>query len=539
MCIICYTILTIKMDFNMICRLCCKQTDHLRSIIEVKTINLPNVFTDILKLKFSDEDGLPQKICRSCLSTLDNIYETVEYFRSNDKNLRLRLNEWSEIYIKEELIDTDEEQRTFTQQLEKRPFSVKAEEQKDVSEERVTHSDNEAIYEEWLSEYENQRCDTFNQRPFQNEEVYADMDKKNDTDVSKKKNGTRIGRPRTRFDDPNRPRLNDFKCYVCKSESMGTPDALRAHLEVHLDQLPYTCTICVAETIVINSITTLNIHKRMHENPYKCPQCDRCYANKRAVDGHIQSYHSEENTPSPSICDKCGKVCRSLTSLKYHERLHTSACACEFCGKLFVDRHKLRRHIERKHEKLKKYECYLCHKKLCSMDAVQVHFKTIHSTKVVNCEYCGKRYPSELSLRYHLKKHEKDPNSKFSCDWKNYYSEIVTGENKPSKKCNLCGAVVKAIAPHMRSVHFPKEYRCNICESVYKSKNTYDIHVLEHKFGKAHRCPICDKEFSEKKNLIAHLKTKKHRDHPLAKSLGWLDMKSEAGINQLKPEDTA
>ncbi|XP_053697658.1 zinc finger protein 12-like isoform X2 [Sabethes cyaneus] len=499
-----------EMDFNKICRLCCKQKDDMRFIREVNKISLENIFTEVLRLEIFDNDGLPPRICEFCISTLAEMNETIECYRNNDKKLRAQLKGFSEIYVKEELIDTDEEQQTSGQQLceaiiEESTFTIKDEEQDNIADVGLTQSDNETIDEEWLSEYENQRNVTNEKSVSGNRHSDSKPKKRNKNKIRVK---GRMGRPRTRFENPNRPRPNDFKCYICKSDSMGTPEALRAHLEVHLDQLPYTCAVCVAEKIVINSITTMNIHKRMHENPYKCPHCDRCYSNKRAVDGHIQTYHLGENAPSPSTCDKCGKVCRSLTSLKYHKRLHSSACACELCGKLFVDRHKLGRHIERKHDKLKKYECQICHKKLCSMDAIQAHFKTIHSTKEVNCEYCGKRYPSELSLRYHLKKHEQDPNSKFSSDWKNYYTEVITGDNpKPSKKCNLCGAVVKAISPHMRSVHFPKEYRCNLCEAVYKSKGTYDAHVMEHKFGKAYRCPIC------------------------AKSLDWLDMKREAGIN--------
>ncbi|XP_058464450.1 zinc finger protein OZF-like isoform X2 [Malaya genurostris] len=333
----------------------------------------------------------------------------------------------------------------------------------------------------------------------------------------------KCGRPRTRFEDPNRPRVNDFKCYICKSNSFGTPEALLFHLDSHLDKLPYTCAACVVETVVINKVTTLNIHMRMHENPHKCPHCDRRYSKIRAIEAHINTYHLGENAPCPTTCDQCGKVCSSVTSLKHHQRLHTNGFACEICGKLCHGKHKLRKHIELTHEKVKKFECHLCHKMLSTLAAVQAHIKIMHSTKEVKCKHCDKSYSSELSLRYHLKKHEQHPDVKFSSDWKKYYEIVESEDGTKLKKCNLCGTVCKAIARHMHSVHFPTEYRCDQCDTVFKDKKAYEIHVWVHEHGKAYECPICGKKTSEKRNLIAHLKTKKHRDHPLSKSLDWLD----------------
>lgn len=198
------------------------------------------------------------------------------------------------------------------------------------------------------------------------------------------------GRRKTVFDDPNRPRLNDFKCYICKSDSLGSAEALIAHLNSHTSQLPYTCSICVFETVVINSVSTLNVHKRMHENPHKCEYCDKRYSNRRNILLHVQLYHMGENAPCPSTCTYCGKVCPTKLSLKNHEKIHTKAVSCEFCGKIFVEKHKLRLHIQRKHEKNRKYECHLCNKKLNSLDAVQVHINIMHSDKEFSCKYCSR-----------------------------------------------------------------------------------------------------------------------------------------------------
>ncbi|XP_058464552.1 zinc finger protein 836-like [Malaya genurostris] len=527
------------MDIDKICRLCCKTKCKLYSIHEAYgDYSLKELFSDILRIEVASDDELPQNICRLCQSTLTKMHETIEAFRENDRMLRLQnIGGMIEVDIKEEIIDIDEiEQNNIAQEL-----------QVDVIEEEIMSIEenvkyeveacNLPLYDENIEEWLHSDCEnepeidriaethpteksrskkTRKRTVFSQKRIRSQQSQKGTTNIPRRRNrGHR--------------RLPEFKCYICQSDSLGTAEALLAHLNAHIDKVPYTCTECVMETVVISKVTTLNIHLRMHKNPYKCPHCDRRYHSEHAIDTHVQMYHLGDNAPCPSPCEQCGKICASKLSLKRHQRLHTSGATCELCGKLFIGRNKLQRHIERKHQKLKKYECHLCKKKLCSLDSVQVHIKTMHSTMEVKCDYCGKSYPSENSLRYHLNKHEKDPNSKFSYDWKEYYTyvEAEVGSKPESrlKKCNLCGTVVKAISPHMLTVHFPKEYRCELCDAVFKRKTLFNIHMFEHEHGKAYKCPICGKEYSEKKNLLSHLKTKKHRDHPLAKSLDWLDAK--------------
>ncbi|XP_058813348.1 zinc finger protein 37-like [Topomyia yanbarensis] len=524
------------MDFEKICRLCCKSKCRLYPI-DTSNGSLAQLFSDILRIQISADDGLPQQICKHCLSTLTKMQEAIETFRDNDRMLRQQqCEDIVNVDIKEEIFDTEEIEQAPSHELqvtiiEEEGIVQVLEGDQEIDE---PQPDDETGDEEWLqSEHENQSDDNFDGQQEAKKPRREKQVEKSDFEAQSIPTKRKCGRRRTRFDDPNRPRLNDFKCYICKSGSMGTPEALLVHLDSHLNELPYTCSDCVLETVVINKVSTLNIHKRMHENPHKCPHCDRRYQDKKGIDLHVQIYHLGENAPCPSPCEQCGKVCSSKSSLKQHLKLHTNGATCEICGKVFIENHKLRLHIERKHEKIKKFECHLCQKKLASLASVQVHIKTMHSTQEVKCEYCDKSYPSEISLRYHLKKHERDPNGKFSSVWKDNYTLLDAEEGtKPGdrlKKCNLCGLVVKYISHHMRTVHFPKEYRCDLCDAVYKSKYLFQTHVQEHEHGKAIQCPICGKGCSEKKNLIAHLKTKKHRDHPLAKSLDWLGVKRASG----------
>ncbi|KAL9705533.1 hypothetical protein quinque_009051 [Culex quinquefasciatus] len=56
------------------------------------------------------------------------------------------------------------------------------------------------------------------------------------------------------------------------------------------------------------------------------------------------------------------------------------------------------------HEKIREYECHLCHKNFSSLNTVHTHIRTMHLNIEYNCVYCVRAYTSKLSLRYHKKK---------------------------------------------------------------------------------------------------------------------------------------
>lgn len=122
--------------------------------------------------------------------------------------------------------------------------------------------------------------------------------------------------------DSDRPKLNDFKCYICKSESLGSAKALLDHLSVHSSLVPQTCPECVTEMIVLRDVRSLNVHRKMHAQPIKCDYCDRRYGDFYARDEHVKVHHLGQAAPCPPICQQCNKVCSSAAALKNHMRNH-------------------------------------------------------------------------------------------------------------------------------------------------------------------------------------------------------------------------
>ncbi|KAL1404200.1 hypothetical protein pipiens_005439 [Culex pipiens pipiens] len=107
------------------------------------------------------------------------------------------------------------------------------------------------------------------------------------------------------------------------------------------------------------------------------------------------------------------------TSIGY---MQTIVSSTKDDGRLFAEKHKFKKQVRLMHEKIREYECHLCHKNFSSLNSVHTHTRTM--------------------------------------------------------RINL----------HIRAVpdktHFPKEFCCTLCDAVFKRKETYESHVMEHEHGK-------------------------------------------------------
>ncbi|XP_055613785.1 uncharacterized protein LOC129760208 [Uranotaenia lowii] len=534
------------MEFDCICRLCCEEKPHMRSIFEEHPKGpLDRLLEELAQIRIETNDGLPQQVCRQCSGTVRKIQESVDAYRESDRRLRKLLLESDNptilVEIKEEPIEPEElDTLSKNENLIVTEFQDQEVGTENSGEENL---EVEYLYSEDENEHEieitNITEDTDQSVESQQKQANSKRSSRNSKPKVRRKatklKGTgKPGRPKTKFQDPDRPRLNDFKCYVCKGAKLGSKDSLLAHLNEHRDWLPYTCSECVRETIVIKNVTTLNNHLKMHRMPLKCQHCDRHYSDTNALDLHVQMTHPEiSGKHEPHFCEVCGGEFPTRLVLLIHQRNHRLRTSCEHCGKQFSDVRNLKRHVSSIHEAVEAmHECKICSKKLKSVEALSKHLEIFHSDQQFSCKYCQKTYTSVGSLRLHESRHENNDNYQPAKRWIQYYQQI-TPEGTPASerkfKCLICRDILKQIGTHMRRKHFPEKHQCDQCKEVFHDKALLRVHVLEHEQGPAHRCPICGREFSLKKNLVVHMRTKKHADHPLAKSLDWLMVRKKSG----------
>lgn len=243
---------------------------------------------------------------------------------------------------------------------------------------------------------------------------------------------------------------------------------------------------------------------------------------------------------------------------------HRRRFSCDFCLKFFGTKFSLKNHIERRHLKLRPFECKTCSFRFLSQNELIAHM-LIHGSKT-ECPICHK---SVLLLKSHLRNHgnTKCPicDKKTSRDklimhvkshWKKQrflenassYSKMVislakigndglryedtqicclcqksfanrgslrthieTFHFKMQMLCDLCPKMFSKkpiMVHHMKSVHSRKKFACNICDYKSAFKNWLHLHKMTH--ASEVECSICNKKVSSlKEHVRGHNKPKK------------------------------
>ena len=131
---------------------------------------------------------------------------------------------------------------------------------------------------------------------------------------------------------------------------------------------------------------------------------------------------------------------------------------CNFCGKKYIDKQKLSKHIRDSHTYQKK--CSHCDKTFSRPYALSRHLQT-HSTDNFECGICKVKIRRKDNFKQHLLLHDRD-----------------------------------------------SKFQCKICNKSFSNNGNLSIHEKSHSKVKF-VCPLCDKSYSYKTNLTRHKCPKK------------------------------
>ncbi|KAI4454454.1 zinc finger protein [Holotrichia oblita] len=212
--------------------------------------------------------------------------------------------------------------------------------------------------------------------------------------------------------NPPTPKL----CTVCGKQFKNFTK-LKVHMRMHTGDTPYSCRYCDKKMARRNHLVA---HERTHtgEKPHVCPICNKAFSQTGILNTHMKLH-----TGRPEMCVICGKRFCRPAELKLHMRKHTGEkpFVCSYCGKSFIQKSNLVEHI-RSHTNDRPYACHICEKSFSQRSSLKVHVQIHLGEKPFKCSECSYACRQSYRLTVHMRQHNKNASQLIksqTCDYCN------------------------------------------------------------------------------------------------------------------------
>ena len=296
----------------------------------------------------------------------------------------------------------------------------------------------------------------------------------------------------------------DNTCGICKMKFKSGLSGYRRHLQ-RVHSVVISCHLCDR---TFTSYHTRRIHLACSHKigvPGSCVKCHLCgkVMRKKQLPTHLRVHELKEGRnilgQEELPCEECGKLIHpaNLQSHMYNHRraLHAEIKACEKCGKE-MKAYQLPKHRWVCGKVKVKVLCNICGKEVLKSN-IKSHMQTQHDPNYkpkpkprVTCTVCGKEFPKNYLLK-HMESHG------------------------ATKECDICGAKVKNLAVHKRTVHLREDQingRCPECGKGFASLYSMEQHRMNvHLKHYPYKCRYsgCEAKYNDQGNRGCHEK-KKH-----------------------------
>ena len=184
-------------------------------------------------------------------------------------------------------------------------------------------------------------------------------------------------------------------------------DGLKQHmLIVHTkDRMrePYICDVCGQKYLTRpNYFNHVREHKGLKR--LTCSICNSCFMSEEGLESHKQTH---PKVSRPYKCRYCDATYTKHNHRKKHENtrhIRNYSKKCPDCGKLFLDRQRLKLHSV-VHTKQKRHECAACGMKFTQHSSLNRHKKIHGEDKIHACTECGLKFVQKYSLTRHMLVH--------------------------------------------------------------------------------------------------------------------------------------
>lgn len=272
---------------------------------------------------------------------------------------------------------------------------------------------------------------------------------------------------------------------------------------VRIKNEPYEGTICdICNYQAIDRKCLVAHAKRAH--PAQVHSCEKCSFQcevKLSLYDHYSTMHKGE----PFSCKHCDKTFTALRTYERHLSDHRYTKCCDVCGVTLVGKKEVYSHYFNEHKGFE-FKCKQCPFVTNRPKAFIVHEGTAHFNR--NCQLCGYVASSKAMLRKHRRRMHASKKRKVQSVQKERIAPPITRETPremrsriiaDNYKCNICNSFFKTdvlLDTHMKeSHHFP----CDQCNHVSHSMKQSTSHKLSHRNqnykpkSNSELCPFCSR----------------------------------------------
>lgn len=356
----------------MICRFCMEITDENHRKIPSRFYNEFEKFTGV---QLDQNSKYPKILCENCHEKFSNFLEFLQLILSTQTKLQKMFDGSNLTLSLQDYRQQDNSEFQLFQEIGQMEEIIIKQEPQEIQEVFL----HENVFAENFNDFEN-NLEIFN---------YKDEEDEDDEKIDTKINRDHY-EPLPSSSNYQNIELTAQKsgsrlfCDICgHSTSQSKKYSLQRHMkEQHVQGFSLKCKICT------ESFTTyyrLSYHiKNVHETgEFKCSKCDRVFNKRPQLQHHMRSHEVV-------MCPECGKMMNKLQIIS-HRRSHAEA-KCNICGKV--------------------------------LNATQLgqHMKQVHLEDEQTCEFCGSVFGNKTKLRKHIARQHSESKLKCPVAWCSYTS---------------------------------------------------------------------------------------------------------------------
>ncbi|KAK3912403.1 Zinc finger protein 358 [Frankliniella fusca] len=268
-----------------------------------------------------------------------------------------------------------------------------------------------------------------------------------------------------------------------------------------IEKEEFDCHFCDFKT---KSKFSLSLHVKKHKEnipkgssksskpgskaAFTCTECNKTFSQACGLQLHIKRHRNERDF----ACPHCDYKAYTKVDLTRHQTIHTGEKnkICEFCGKAFAKDSTLRDHVKAIHERNTKHECEICGFVTHRPNNLRVHIRMRHHGEYNNhvCPVCGASVKQKNAFLEHMRSH--------------------TGERP--YKCEECTASFACLARlnvHRNAVHGERLFKCGDCDKSFQTKHHLLRHHAIHTKERPYACPFCSFACNTQGNIAKHVRS--------------------------------